>query len=307
MTWSSAVADAVAEPAAAERRSARVSRPRVRSSEADRNALFQAGSGRSPLRHQNGTDAFAHAAERPPRSLRRSPDSGGEEICEALHCSQLAVCASSRSSPRAQAARSSATHAQGRRQHVRVAPRADLGRSPTRRPPASTSTTTRSARAAASRRSQNRQVDFGASDAPLTPDQFNACNGCVQIPWTASGTSVAYNLPGAPPHLKITGRCSRTSTSARSRSGTTPRSRSSTRASNLPDTDITPIFRSDGSGTTYNFTDYLSKVSGEFKSKVGVGTQVNFPAASAAAARRASPPCSRARTAGSRTSTSPSP
>src|SRR4051795_4199721 len=51
----------------------------------------------------------------------------------------------------------------------------------------------------------NRSVDFGASDAPLTPDQFNACNGCVQIPWTASATSVAYNLQGATPHLKITG------------------------------------------------------------------------------------------------------
>src|ERR1051325_3119176 len=51
----------------------------------------------------------------------------------------------------------------------------------------------------------NRTVDFGASDAPLTADQFNACNGCVQIPWTASSTSVSYNLSGAPPHLKITG------------------------------------------------------------------------------------------------------
>jgi phosphate transport system substrate-binding protein len=46
---------------------------------------------------------------------------------------------------------------------------------------------------------------------------------------------------------------------------------------NLPDTDIVPIFRSDGSGTTYNFTDYLAKVSPEWKSKVGTGTQVNFP------------------------------
>src|SRR3954463_13554307 len=50
----------------------------------------------------------------------------------------------------------------------------------------------------------NRTVDFGASDAPLTRDQFNACNGCVQIPWTASSTSISYNLSGAAPHLKIT-------------------------------------------------------------------------------------------------------
>src|SRR6058998_4284412 len=42
----------------------------------------------------------------------------------------------------------------------------------------------------------SRQVDFGASDAPLTPDQFSACNGCVQIPWALAGTSIPYNLPG---------------------------------------------------------------------------------------------------------------
>src|SRR5262249_59273267 len=56
----------------------------------------------------------------------------------------------------------------------------------------------------------SRQVDFGASDAPLTPDQFNACNGCVQIPWALAGTSVPYNVPGITPasaavHLPLSG------------------------------------------------------------------------------------------------------
>src|ERR1044071_9641967 len=41
----------------------------------------------------------------------------------------------------------------------------------------------------------NRSVDFGASDAPLTTDQFSACNGCVQIPWALAGTSIDYNIP----------------------------------------------------------------------------------------------------------------
>src|SRR5215831_19872852 len=41
----------------------------------------------------------------------------------------------------------------------------------------------------------SRQVDFGASDAPLTPDQFSACNGCVQIPWALAGTAIPYNIP----------------------------------------------------------------------------------------------------------------
>src|SRR3954467_4379194 len=52
----------------------------------------------------------------------------------------------------------------------------------------------------------NRQVDFGASDAPLTPDQAAACNGCVQIPWALSATSIIYNLPNVPNNLKMTGR-----------------------------------------------------------------------------------------------------
>src|SRR6516225_7667247 len=43
---------------------------------------------------------------------------------------------------------------------------------------------------------QNRSVDFGASDAPMTSDQFNGCNGCVQIAWALAGTSIPYNIPG---------------------------------------------------------------------------------------------------------------
>jgi len=124
---------------------------------------------------------------------------------------------------------------------------------------------------------QNRQVDFGASDAPMTPDQFNGCNGCVQIPWEASGTSIAYNLQGAPPHLKITGPVIASIYLGKVKKWNDPALKKLNPGVNLPDTEITPIWRSDGSGTTYNVTDYLSKVSGEFKSKIGVGTQVNFP------------------------------
>jgi phosphate ABC transporter phosphate-binding protein len=120
-------------------------------------------------------------------------------------------------------------------------------------------------------------VDFGASDAPLTADQFNACKGCVQIPWTASSTSVSYNLSGAPPHLKITGPVLANIYLGNIKKWNDAALKKLNPGVNLPDTDITPIFRSDGSGTTYNFTDYLSKVSSEFKSKIGVGTQVNFP------------------------------
>src|SRR5512132_359522 len=50
-----------------------------------------------------------------------------------------------------------------------------------------------------------RTVDFGASDAPLTPDQFKACKGCVQVPWAFSATSIPYNIPGVGGGLKLTG------------------------------------------------------------------------------------------------------
>ena len=124
---------------------------------------------------------------------------------------------------------------------------------------------------------QARQVDFGASDAPMTPDQFNGCNGCVQIPWQASGTSIAYNLQGVSPHLKITGPVLANIYLGKVKKWNDASLKKLNPGVNLPDTDITPIWRSDASGTTYNVTDYMSKVSPAFKSKVGVGTQVNFP------------------------------
>jgi phosphate transport system substrate-binding protein len=123
----------------------------------------------------------------------------------------------------------------------------------------------------------NRTVDFGASDAPLTPDQFGACNGCVQIPWALSATSISYNLPGVPPHLKISGKVLAGIYLGKITKWNDPALKKLNAGVSLPDTTITPIFRSDGSGTTYNFTDYLSSVSSEWKSKVGNGTQVNFP------------------------------
>jgi phosphate transport system substrate-binding protein len=124
----------------------------------------------------------------------------------------------------------------------------------------------------------SKQVDFGASDAPLTPDQKSACGDCVQIPWALSATSVAYNIPGAPTHLRLDG-----PTIAKIYLGQVTNWNDAAIAklnpgSSLPNLKITPIFRSDGSGTTYNFTDYLSAVSGEWKSKVGTSTSVSFPA-----------------------------
>jgi phosphate transport system substrate-binding protein len=122
-----------------------------------------------------------------------------------------------------------------------------------------------------------RTVDFGASDAPLTPDQFTACKGCVQIPWVLSATSVIYNLPGVPNNLKLTGQIIANIYLGNIKQWDDAAIKRINPGVNLPSTRITPVWRSDGSGTTYNFTDYLSAVSPQAKSKIGNSTQVNWP------------------------------
>src|SRR4051794_36156958 len=122
------------------------------------------------------------------------------------------------------------------------------------------------------------QVDFGASDAPLNQAQESACPDCIQIPWALSATAVAYNVAGAPAHLNLDG-----NTISKIFLGTITNwndqaIKALNKSANLPDLKITPVFRSDGSGTSYNFTDYLSSVNGEWKSKIGTSTQPAFPA-----------------------------
>jgi phosphate transport system substrate-binding protein len=122
----------------------------------------------------------------------------------------------------------------------------------------------------------SRQVDFGASDAPMSPDQFSACHGCVQIPWAFSATSIPYNISGVGYGLKLTGPILANIYLGRITKWNDRRIRAINKGVNLPNENIVPIFRSDGSGTSFNFTDYLSKTSKEFKSKIGKGTQPSF-------------------------------
>jgi phosphate transport system substrate-binding protein len=122
-----------------------------------------------------------------------------------------------------------------------------------------------------------RTVDFGASDAPLTPDQFSSCKGCVQIPWAFSATSVPYNVSGVGYGLRLTGPILANIYLGKISRWNDSRIKAVNPGVKLPDEKITPIFRSDGSGTTYNFTDYLSHVSKDWKNKIGKGTQVSFP------------------------------
>lgn len=122
-----------------------------------------------------------------------------------------------------------------------------------------------------------RTVDFGASDAPLTADQFSAAKGVEQIPWALSGTVPSYNISGVGDHLKLSGEVLADIFLGKITSWNDPAIAKLNPGESLPSTKITPVYRSDGSGDTYAFVNYLSSVSPEFKSKVGVSTQVKFP------------------------------
>lgn len=123
-----------------------------------------------------------------------------------------------------------------------------------------------------------RTVDFGATDAPLSDDQLAACKGCVQIPWALSATAVLYNLPGLDCILRLTGPVIADIYLGKVTSWDDAAIKKVNPRCNLPGTKITPVYRSDNSGTTYNVTDYLSAVSSEWRSKLGVGVNAQWPA-----------------------------
>ena len=122
-------------------------------------------------------------------------------------------------------------------------------------------------------------VDFGASDGPMTPDQMNAAQGAViHLPTVMGAVVVTWNLPSlGSMQLKLDGQ-----TIAGIFLGTItrwndPKLAATNPGVKLPGADIIVVHRSDGSGTSYIFTDYLSKVSPDWKARVGTGTAVNWP------------------------------
>ena len=120
-------------------------------------------------------------------------------------------------------------------------------------------------------------VDFGASDMPLKPEDLQAA-GLTQFPAIIGGVVPVVNIEASRrARSSSPARCSPTSTSARSRSGTTRPIADLNPGIKLPDDPITVVRRSDGSGTSFIWTDYLSKVSPEWKEKVGASTAVAWP------------------------------
>jgi phosphate transport system substrate-binding protein len=122
-----------------------------------------------------------------------------------------------------------------------------------------------------------RTVDFGASDAPLTPEQASACNGCVQIPWALSATGIGFNVPGIK-KLNLSGKVLAGIYFGTITKWNDAKIKADNPGVKLPGLTITPVFRSDGSGDTYTFTNYLSKISPAWKSEVGYATTVGFKA-----------------------------
>jgi len=121
-------------------------------------------------------------------------------------------------------------------------------------------------------------VDFGASDAPPSTSQYSAFpSGVVVIPESASAVVPAYNLPGISNGLKFTGAVLARIFLANITTWNDPAIAALNPGVTLPAHAITVVHRSDGSGTMFAFTNYLSDSSSTWKSQVGTGTLVNWP------------------------------
>ena len=120
-------------------------------------------------------------------------------------------------------------------------------------------------------------VDFGASDGPMSDENLSKAPGKIlHIPTVAGAVVMTYNLEGNPA-LKLDGETIADIFLGKIKKWNDPKIAASNPGTKLPDKEIVVVHRSDGSGTTFIFTDYLSKVSAEWKQKVGNNTSVNWP------------------------------
>ena len=124
---------------------------------------------------------------------------------------------------------------------------------------------------------EQKSVDFAASDAPLSASDVQNAQGVLTIPESIGGITITYNIPGIDKGLKLTGPVIAQIFMGKITSWNDPAIANLNPGINLPDHNVIISHRSDGSGTTYAFTDYLSKVSPEWKTKVGQGKTVPWP------------------------------
>ncbi|MFL5413153.1 MAG: phosphate ABC transporter substrate-binding protein PstS [Myxococcales bacterium] len=120
-------------------------------------------------------------------------------------------------------------------------------------------------------------VDFGASDAPMSDEELSRAQGIQHIPTVMGAVVLVYNVPGLQ-SLRLTPETLAGIFLGKISNWNDPALAKDNPGAKLPDTPIAVAHRSDGSGTTYSFTDYLSKVSAQWKSGPGTGKSVNWPA-----------------------------
>lgn len=121
-------------------------------------------------------------------------------------------------------------------------------------------------------------IDFAASDAFMTDDAIMGVkNGVIHIPITVGAVAVIYNIEGVEKGLKLTQQTLSDIYLGNIKTWNDVKIKADNPDINLPALAITPVYRSDGSGTTAIYTDYLSTVSPDWKQKVGQGTSVQFP------------------------------
>ena len=124
----------------------------------------------------------------------------------------------------------------------------------------------------------SKTVDFGASDGPMTDQQLSEAPGRIfHIPMVMGAVVAAYNLPGIEKGLKLAPDVIADIYLGKITKWNDPRIASANGGMQIPDMPIIVTRRSDGSGTTYIWVDYLCSVSGDWKLKVGKGTSVNWP------------------------------
>ena len=121
-------------------------------------------------------------------------------------------------------------------------------------------------------------VDFGATDGPMTDEQLGqAQTKILHFPTVLGADVAAYNIPGVTQELNFTPDALAGIFLGKITKWNDPELKNANPTVNLPANDIVVVHRSDGSGTTYVWVEYLSKVSPEWKTKVGVNTSVNWP------------------------------
>src|SRR6267142_3093536 len=125
---------------------------------------------------------------------------------------------------------------------------------------------------------KERTIDFGASDSPMKDEDLKAAPGeILHVPTVLGAVVITYNLAGVSQPLRFTPDVIADIFLGKLKKWNDPRIKAENSGINLPDADITVVHRSDGSGTSAVFTDYLSKVSPEWKEKVGSGPSPNWP------------------------------